>query len=177
MIVALATALSLSAGCKQESKSGETGTEVVVQVPSSLTSAKAEIEKTLGSYEKVRAQLAADQIEPIAGPAGELAGAATGAAAKAPANLRAPLQKLGETASYLEQMPKDDASAVRKAFGEVSQALIGLLTAEPALQKGLHVFECPMAQGYKQWVQPNEKLENPYMGKSMLECGTPGQWK
>jgi hypothetical protein len=168
--------LLLAAGCKKEPKPGEGSAEVVVQVPGTLTMAKTEIETTLQSYEKVRAHLAADQMEPVSAPAGELAGAATGAAAKAPANLRAPLQKLGETAAYLKQMPKEDADAVRKAFGEVSQALISLLAAEPALQKGLHVFECPMAQGYKQWVQPSDKLENPYMGKSMLECGAPGRW-
>ncbi len=169
--------LLLAIGCKQETKPGEGSAEVVVQVPGTLTMAKTELETTLKSYEKLRALLAADQMEPVSGPAGELAGAATGAAAKAPANLRAPLQKIGESAAYLKQMPKEDADAVRKAFGEVSQALISLLSAEPALQKGLHVFECPMAPGYKQWVQPSEKLENPYMGKAMLECGAPGTWK
>jgi threonine/homoserine/homoserine lactone efflux protein len=35
-----------------------------------------------------------------------------------------------------------------------------------------HVFECPMAKGYKRWVQPTDELENPYMGQEMLTCGS-----
>ncbi len=175
LLAALAAGLLALAACKSESKS-EPKPELVVQVPASLTAAKSEIETTLRSYEALRALLADDRIEPAAGPAGELAAAAAGAAQKAPANLREPLEKLGQRAVQLKEASKGDAAAARKAFGDVSQALVALLRAEPALRQGLNVFECPMAQGYKQWVQPGDKLENPYMGKSMLDCGAPGKW-
>jgi hypothetical protein len=69
-------------------------------------------------------------------------------------------------------MPKDDADTVRKAFGEVSQRLLAILAADRSLAEGLHVFECPMAQGYKKWAQPAAKISNPYMGTRMPECGS-----
>jgi hypothetical protein len=29
----------------------------------------------------------------------------------------------------------------------------------------------------KKWVQPEEAIENPYMGKAMLQCGGGSDWK
>jgi hypothetical protein len=29
-----------------------------------------------------------------------------------------------------------------------------------------------MAKGYKKWVQTSEKVSNPYMGKTMGQCGS-----
>ncbi len=49
--------------------------------------------------------------------------------------------------------------------------VVALLVAEPSLQKGQYIFECPMAQGDNKWVQTNAKISNPYMEKKMLECG------
>ena len=54
----------------------------------------------------------------------------------------------------------------------MSRALIAVLSAEPSLQQGRHVYECPMAKGYKKWVQVSEGVSNPYMGTDMLQCGT-----
>jgi hypothetical protein len=33
-----------------------------------------------------------------------------------------------------------------------------------------------MAQGYQKWVQRTETIENPYMGQSMLACGSKATW-
>lgn len=68
------------------------------------------------------------------------------------------------------------AHAQRKAFGEMSKAMISLLHTQKDLQKGWYVFRCPMAQGYPQWIQATETMANPYMGKKMLECGSKGTW-
>lgn len=54
-------------------------------------------------------------------------------------------------------MSKNDADAVRKSFGDVSEHLLRLLALDQDLASELHVFECPMAQGYKKWVQPGKR--------------------
>ncbi len=173
----LCVALAGVPGCKKdEPAEGEPKQAFSPQVPGTLSSVKGEIEVISQSYEKARALLAADQIEAVSGAADTLSTAALTAAVKAP-NLRGQLNDIAQPAADLKKMSKSDADAVRKQFGEVSRGYIALLMAEPGLQKGLHVFECPMAQGYKQWVQPSDKLENPYMGKAMLECGAPGKWE
>jgi len=66
-----------------------------------------------------------------------------------------------------------DLEAARLAFGEVSRSYITRLSQDPATAKGKHAFRCPMAKGYKKWVQLTPELENPYMGQRMLDCGGP----
>ena len=66
-----------------------------------------------------------------------------------------------------------DIEVARDAFGTFSEAYIKFLGARPALKEGLVAFRCPMARGYKKWVQRDKKMMNPYMGKAMLECGGP----
>lgn len=66
-----------------------------------------------------------------------------------------------------------DLAAARLAFGEASRAYITQLSTDPARAEGKHAFRCPMAKGYKLWVQLTAELENPYMGQRMLECGGP----
>ncbi len=70
-----------------------------------------------------------------------------------------------------------DVEAARSAFGEVSRHVVALLAADRTLAEGKHVFECPMAAGYKKWIQPTAKLENPYMGTKMLSCGGESTWR
>jgi Cu(I)/Ag(I) efflux system membrane fusion protein len=82
------------------------------------------------------------------------------------------MASLATAAGELAKTDAGDMPAVRLAFGGVSEKLIAVLEAEPAYAKDLHTFECPMAKGYKLWVQPDPKLENPYMGQKMLSCGT-----
>ncbi len=66
-----------------------------------------------------------------------------------------------------------DIEVARLAFGDASRAYITLLSKDAELAKGKHAFRCPMAKGYKKWVQLTPELENPYMGQRMLECGGP----
>lgn len=76
---------------------------------------------------------------------------------------------LAQAANKLAQAK--DIAAARLAFGEVSRVLIAHLSQLPEYKKTLHVFECPMAKGFRQWVQSSEEMMNPYMGKKMLKCG------
>lgn len=65
----------------------------------------------------------------------------------------------------------------RKAFGDVSKALIALVEANEKRKKGkvelptLHLFECSMASPYGRWLQDDRAISNPYMGSRMPRCG------
>ena len=92
----------------------------------------------------------------------------------APDSLKADLT-LGQTAANQFKESADPA-ALRLYFGAVSKAVVTLLVNTPNLQKGRHIFYCPMAKGYTKWVQNNTEIENPYMGQKMLKCGGKSKW-
>lgn len=137
---------------------------------------RAAISEALGAYEAVRAKLAADDTSGLAVAADQIASAATKALGTAPGRLQPLLQSMAEQAKKLAATTTD-MEQTRVAFGEVSRAVVGLLVAEQALQRGRFVFHCPMAKGYKKWVQIDAKLANPFMGKKMLECGSKSTWE
>ncbi len=64
----------------------------------------------------------------------------------------------------------------RSSFGELSRYLVGLAAADPNLQAGWRIFECPMVKGFPKWFQRSDRIENPYMGESMPTCGSPTDW-
>jgi len=119
----------------------------------------------LAAYERVRALLAADQIEGVGEAAHEIE--ATANAAKYPAI----------AASAAKLAAASDLEAARVSFADVSREVVTLLASDKALAKGQHVFECPMTKGYRKWVQPSQDLENPYMGRKMLACGGESTWE
>ena len=102
------------------------------------------------------------------------------AAAAATGATKQPLTDLASAAAKLaEQMkaaPPAALDAQRAAFADMSKALITAMVADPTLQKGRFIFECPMAPAYKRWVQTHSKLQNPYWGSKMLECGEKVAW-
>lgn len=133
------------------------------------------LEATFAAYESARAQLVDDQLSAALQSARQLSQHAERAAVKGGASAGA-LKTLARVATAMGKAPAGDAHKVRVAFGEVSRALVALIAADPALKKRFYLFECPMAEGYKKWVQRDKKLANPYMGQSMPHCGGPGQW-
>jgi Cu(I)/Ag(I) efflux system membrane fusion protein len=64
----------------------------------------------------------------------------------------------------------------RLHYGALSEALLALAQFDPRLQRGWHVFRCPMAEGFQKWFQPYAQIENPYMGQYMLACGSVDEW-
>lgn len=54
----------------------------------------------------------------------------------------------------------------RKAFKAVSAEAAKLAAGKD----GYHLMTCPMVDA--DWVQKSTTIENPYMGKAMLDCGT-----
>ena len=144
-------------------------------VPEPRTEADSSIAPVLAEYESIRSLLANDKGDGIAAHANAIKKHAGSVAVSAAAKPH--LEGLATAAGELASVEPTDFDALRLAFGEVSKHLVAAIEAEPALGEGLHTFECPMAKGYKLWLQPNAELENPYMGQKMLRCGaevTPG---
>jgi hypothetical protein len=112
-------------------------------------------------YVRVQAALAADKIDGVKADA-----AAIGAAAG----------KLGEPAKPIAAAAKrlEDAGSIkdaRKAFGEVSDALFAYIKATGAsMPSGVKTAYCPMVN--KSWLQKGDKIQNPYYGSEMLDCGS-----
>ena len=159
------------AACSKGAPVGKTTPAVADPVPmgeaSSTAASPASKQAVLAAYERARASLASDDLTGVPDAARELESSAK-ASASGPND---------HFAAIAEAAPKlavaADLKAARATFGEISQHLVALLATDKALATGQHVFECPMAAGYKKWVQPSEDLENPYMGKRMLTCGGP----
>jgi hypothetical protein len=184
LIVALAAALALG-GCKNDKGESDLATKPAAEAPAGpkVAENKAGAAKAgehdqaaLASYEEIRASLAKDDIAATTATAAALEKSARSASGAASGHAKQHWTRLADAAKQLHEMPKKEEEAVRKAFGDVSEALVTLLTADRELAAGLHLFECPMAQGYKKWVQSDPKISNPYMGTRMLTCGSEGSW-
>jgi Cu(I)/Ag(I) efflux system membrane fusion protein len=119
----------------------------------------------LADYERIRALLAADEIKGVTEAATALAASATKSSFTAVATSAT---KLAATT---------EIEAARLAFGDVSREMVAVLARDPALANGQHVFECPMAKGYRKWIQPSQDMANPYMGQKMLACGGESTWQ
>ncbi len=118
--------------------------------------------RLLDDYLAVRKALAADSLYGVKEHAGILAVSGD--------------RKLAAAARELAS--SKDITVARKAFGEVSRALIGQVEANEKRKKGkadlpaLHLFKCPMASPYGQWLQEESTISNPYMGSRMPRCGS-----
>ncbi len=133
----------------------------------------------LGAYDEMQRRFAKDDAG--AGALAEkLAAAAQGAAGAATGPTKQPLTDLATTAAALaaqmKAAPPPSLDAQRKVFADLSKQVIALLVADPALQKGRFIFACPMAPSYQKWVQTHGKLQNPWYGSKMLECGEKTDW-
>ena len=129
--------------------------------------AAADAAPALDAYEAMRAALAADDLAAAKAAAKKLSVAAKGA--------KGHVAHAGMAAAGVSGAA--DMAAARLAFGETSKALISAIADHPDLGKGLHAFTCPMAKGYKKWLERTKDFQNPYMGKKMLKCGGPTDMK
>ncbi len=140
--------------------------------PTPVDGVPAEVMQSLMKpYEECRTLLAADKAEGIADCAKAMSQAANDAHDKVGSAAKEHLTEIATASDTLKGSKTVDIGAVRLAFGEVSKPMVALLNAAPAAAKDIHVFECPMAKGYKRWAQAEAKMANPYMGTKMLECG------
>jgi Cu(I)/Ag(I) efflux system membrane fusion protein len=132
------------------------------------------IETALGDYEALRAALAGDRLNEVEAIATRLENSTREAKGGVPASVASRLKEMGTAVTRLKAGGSADDQ--RRTFGDLSQAVVSLLSEHSALARGRYVFQCPMAQGYQKWVQTSDKLENPYMGARMLRCGSKASW-
>ncbi len=170
----LATFLTITAAaCSKSPAAATTATAGATTAPPSGTAIQTPEQATpmLAAYERVRVSLAADDAN-VADAAREIEAAALAAAATPGASER--YKAIASGAAALATAT--ELADARKAFGEISRQVVELLAADKTLAQGKFVFECPMAKGYRKWVQTSDALENPYMGKRMLHCGGESTW-
>ena len=125
-------------------------------------------------YEKVRALLAADELEGLAEEAQGLSQTLEAARAESPEALKGVLERAVKASTGLRDAA--ELEGARAQFGQLSEALVMIAAVEPSLQKGRHIFECPMVHGYAKWFQTSAEMANPYMGQRMLKCGGRSDW-
>lgn len=138
--------------------------------------ARTALKDVLTSYESLHVQLAADKADGVAETATHLEQAAMRAAALVPTPLQMQLKAVAASTSHIAQGHAKNLEELRGAFGGISRTIIAVLSAEPTIAQGLNVIECPMATGYKKWVQPAGTVSNPYMGIKMATCGVESTW-
>jgi hypothetical protein len=169
VLLALCLPLALtSAACAKESNAAPKA------APAAAPKAVAPV---LAAYEHMRTLLADDKIADAVTHAKVLEAAAQKAASEEKASLKPTLEALAKAAAEVAKQQAEAPNDVRRAYGEVSRYLVAVFVDDAALQQGRFLFECPMAQGYPKWVQLEEKMMNPYMGKRMLQCGAKTDWK
>lgn len=182
IIVAILSMATVACGkTEQAADQGPVQAQVQKETPSSASTlpaaAEAEARSMLEGYDTVHAKLAADSTDGVNLAATRIQEFANQASAAAPPALQPHFQAVASAAESLKLAPATDIEATRKAFGEVSNKVIVLLSAEPSLASGRFVFECPMTPNYKKWVQTDKAVKNPHYGKKMLECGEASHWK
>lgn len=152
-------------------------TSTPVNGPAYPTEQQAPVDSLLGAYEDARKLFVADQADGLVDAARRMASAAGEAAKAAPTDAQAHLHGLVKASVELEAALGQGIEPGRKAYGEVSRHVVALLVSYPSLAAGRFVFQCPMAPGYRKWVQIDAKLQNPYMGQRMPACGGSTDWK
>lgn len=63
-----------------------------------------------------------------------------------------------------------DIKELRESFKQLSKTFIENGDKLQMSKLNLMVAECPMAKA--KWIQKNGKIQNPYYGSDMLECGS-----
>ncbi len=136
-----------------------------------------ELRGVLNQYEDVRALLASDNIEGLKAHCDSVAHAISGVLEGEQKLPGSPREQLGTAVDAADALgTSKDLQAARLRFGDLSEALVGAASSDGRLQEGLHIFLCPMAEGYQKWFQEADTIENPYMGQQMLRCGTGSEW-
>lgn len=169
--VALALVPALVLSCSGEKTASPVKRSGVAVAPAAVQ----QFAPALDAYEQMRAALAADRSTGIAEAAKKVKATAGSLAASVDPTLQPHLNHIVQAAEPLVTPPAD-IEQVRLRFGDLSRHFVLLLGAAPDLAGSRHVMECPMAKGYRKWVQNDATVDNPYMGGRMLRCGFESTW-
>ena len=168
-IVVLLIVTLQSLACGDESSASATP-----QVEALSAEVSDRLRTVLDDYEALRAALAEDRLSDVSGLATRLGQNVNAARQDASAAVIRHLEVMSTAAAQL--IAGGSANDQRQTFGDLSRAVVTLLSEHRALTAGRYIFDCPMAQDYPKWVQLNEDMANPYMGQRMLRCGTASDW-
>ncbi len=179
LLPAAALALGLAA-CGGSGAADKTPAARAGSAPDRLPAATVPVvERALDRYEAVRAGLAGDDLASAVTPADSLARDLR-SALLAPQGPAGPVRtRIEEGAVAAEALSAaTDLKIARSAFSKLSEAMVDLVSRDPGLAEGRHLVRCPMVPvgTYNQWIQSQEKISNPYMGKSMPTCGVEVPW-
>jgi hypothetical protein len=112
-------------------------------------------------YLEIQAELAHDSLKGVDEHANSIAKAVQGDAMKMlPSNVADQANKLAKAR---------DLAAAREAFKPLSNSLIKYLSDHKVPHGVYYKVYCPMAGA--NWLQADKKIQNPYLGKAMLDCG------
>ena len=123
--------------------------------------AQSDVAKTFEHYEAIRVALADDVLKGVEGHAKALLPLAEAIGGPEARKAAAGIGKAR------------DIKVAREHFGLLSASLLPKF--EAASLEGVHLFTCGMVS--QSWAQRGQKVQNPYMGKSMLACGSPYEGK
>lgn len=113
-------------------------------------------------YLKIQTELAKDSLKGVDEHANAIAKAVKGDEMKM---LSPDVAKQAETLAKAK-----DLKAAREAFKPLSASLVKYLADNKAGKGVYREGYCPMVKA--SWLQAEKEVRNPYMGKSMLTCGT-----
>ncbi len=120
------------------------------------------VKSVLDHYLKIQTELAKDSVKGVDEHAGAIAKAVQGDEMKM---LSPDVAKQAQTLAKAK-----DLKAAREAFKPLSASLVKYLADNKAGKGVYHEAHCPMVKA--SWLQTEKTVVNPYMGKSMLTCGT-----
>lgn len=125
--------------------------------PQPLTKAE---QSVYDSYLKIQTALAGDAFGQVKANATAMATAIRATAKDLPADIAKQADTLGQT---------KDIKAARAALKDLSTSMIKLLGDRKVAKGTYYEVFCPMVDA--SWLQVGKAIKNPYMGKSMLDCG------
>ena len=131
----------------------------------------------LDSYYSAAAKLANDSIEGIGEGLDLIINNSSKIKEMQPDIPEGSLERLSEIAGIIgngaAEMKGQGLEEAREKFKSLSQSVISYLKALQGKTKGTeksYIYYCPMADA--SWLQKEEGIRNPYLGSSMLKCGT-----
>jgi len=119
------------------------------------------VKSVLDQYLMIQTELAKDSVRGLDEHASAIAKAVKGDEMKM---LSPDVAKQAETLAKAK-----DIKAAREAFKPLSTSLVKYLADNKAGKGTYHEAYCPMVKA--SWLQTGKDITNPYMGKSMLNCG------
>ena len=132
----------------------------VLLLTGAAIAAVADLKPIVDPYVRIQQALNADRVAGIKEDAQAVASEA--------AKLGASGSAIQSAAGELQQAA--DLKAARAAFGKLSDAIMIYAKASKAsLADDVKIAYCPMVRKY--WLQKGEKIQNPFLGQSMSDCG------